>query len=65
MRNIPTYLARHKVAQELGVSISTIKRWEKGGDFPVAETKRIRLKKLLEKRLKLRLNLSIMLYHAV
>lgn len=38
MRNIPSYLPRHKVAHELGVSVSTIKRWEKGGDFPVPET---------------------------
>ena len=37
MRNIPSYLPRHKVARELGVSISTIKRWEKISDFPISE----------------------------
>ena len=37
MRNIPSYLPRHKVAEEIGVSISTIKRWEKIGFFPKPE----------------------------
>jgi DNA-binding transcriptional MerR regulator len=34
MRTLPSFLPRHKVAEELGISISTIKRWEKKENFP-------------------------------
>ena len=34
MREIPSFLPRHKLAKQLGISISTIKRWEKTPSFP-------------------------------
>ena len=34
MRSLPSFLPRHKLAKHLGVSISTVKRWEKAPTFP-------------------------------
>ena len=34
MRNLPSFLPRHKIAEQLGVSNSTIKRKEKISSFP-------------------------------
>ena len=39
MRTLPSFIPRHKVAEELGISITTIKRWEKLENFPSSTMK--------------------------
>ncbi len=42
MRAMPSFIPRHKAAEELGISITTFKRWEKLQDFPKPKIKLFR-----------------------
>ena len=39
MRKLPSFIPRHKAAEELGVSLTTLKRWETLTGFPKPKTK--------------------------